>query len=135
MPLGQSYAHLRLALITNSAVGQVVVRPEREQLSRPGGSEEIEPMKVAVANVGIAIAPSATMLAPLRRCLPVRDIWLLRLHALVAHAHGDAAACAQFGIATATWRNRLASRGTSHGPRRCNDGSRRGMRTSCPQVV
>ena len=34
--------------------------------------------------------------APAETGLPVRDIWLLRLHALVAHAHGDAAAHAQF---------------------------------------
>lgn len=34
--------------------------------------------------------------APAETGLPVRDIWLLRLHVLVAHAHGDAAAYAQF---------------------------------------
>ena len=28
------------------------------------------------------------------------------------------------GIATATWRKRLATRGTSRGPRRCHDGDR-----------
>ena len=68
--------------------------------------------------------------APAETGLPVRDIWLLRLHALVAHAHATPQLTLSFGIATTTWRNRLASRGTSLGPRRCNDGSRRGMRTS-----
>ena len=51
--------------------------------------------------------------APADEGLVMRDIWLLRLRALLARAHGDDAAYATFGIATATWRNRLASRGIS----------------------
>ena len=60
--------------------------------------------------------------APADEGLVMRDIWLLRLRALLARAHGDDAAYATSGIATATWRERLASRGISRGPRRCHDG-------------
>ena len=49
----------------------------------------------------------------------MRDIWLLRLRALLARARGDDAAYARLGgIATARWRNHLASKDTSPGPRR-----------------
>ena len=48
----------------------------------------------------------------------VRDILLLRLRALLARAHGDAAAYAHFRDRYATWRKRLASKGISPGPRR-----------------
>ena len=55
--------------------------------------------------------------------LVIRDIWLLRLRALLARAHGDDDGLSRTcGIATATWRKRLASRGISRGPRRCHDG-------------
>ena len=61
--------------------------------------------------------------APADEGLVMRDIWLLRLRALLARAHGDDAALrATSGIATATWRERLASKGISRGPRRCHDG-------------
>ena len=61
--------------------------------------------------------------APADEGLVIRDIWLLRLRALLARAHGDEAALPRtIGIATATWRHRLASRGISRGPRRCHDG-------------
>ena len=66
--------------------------------------------------------------APADEGLVLREIWLLRLRALLARAHGDAAAYADFGIATATWRKRLASRGISRGPRRCHDGGRAVLR-------
>ena len=60
--------------------------------------------------------------APAEEGLAVREIWLLRLRALLARARGDAPAYTTSGIATATWRKRLASRGISRGRRRCNDG-------------
>ena len=56
--------------------------------------------------------------APADDGLAIRDIWLLRLRALLARARGDDAAYRDFGIATARWRNRLASKDTSTGPRR-----------------
>ena len=59
--------------------------------------------------------------APADDGLVIRDIWLLRLRALLARAHGDDAAYRDFGIATATWRDRLASKDISPGPRRCHD--------------
>ena len=59
--------------------------------------------------------------APADEGLVIREIWLLRLRALLARARGDDAAYATIGIATATWRHRLASRGISRGPRRCRD--------------
>ena len=59
--------------------------------------------------------------APADDGLVIRDIWLLRLRALLARAHGDDAAYATSGIATATWRKRLASKGISRGPRRCHE--------------
>ena len=61
--------------------------------------------------------------APADEGLVIRDIWLLRLRALLARAHGgDAGLSRTSGIATATWREHLASRGISPGPRRCHDG-------------
>ena len=59
--------------------------------------------------------------APADEGLVMRDIWLLRLRALLARAHGDARLQRISGIATATWRKRLASKGISPGPRRCHD--------------
>ena len=62
--------------------------------------------------------------APADEGLVIRDIGLLRLRALLARAHGDTVAYALCGIATATWRKRLATSGISRGPRRCRDGGR-----------
>ncbi len=45
-------------------------------------------------------------------------ITLLRLRALLARARGDDVAYADLVIAIARWRNRLATKGTSTGPRR-----------------
>ena len=60
--------------------------------------------------------------APADDGLVIREIWLLRLRALLARAHGDAATYARLsGTATATWRHHWASRGISPGPRRCHD--------------
>ena len=42
----------------------------------------------------------------------VHEIWLLRLRALLARAHGDEPPTATIGIATARWRHRWASRDT-----------------------
>ena len=57
--------------------------------------------------------------APADEGLVIRDIWLLRLRALLARARGDARCLPRLGgIAIATWRNRLASKDTSPGPRR-----------------
>ena len=42
----------------------------------------------------------------------IREIWLLRLRALLARAHGDEPAYRTIGIATARWPQSLASRGT-----------------------
>jgi class 3 adenylate cyclase/energy-coupling factor transporter ATP-binding protein EcfA2 len=68
--------------------------------------------------------------APADEGLAMREIWLLRLRALLARAHGDAAAYAQ------TWRKRSASRGISRGPKRCRDATCRGYpvcaRAGCP---
>ena len=52
----------------------------------------------------------------------IRDIWLLRLRALLARAHSNEAAIATVGIGTVPWRHRSASRDISRGPRRCHDG-------------
>ena len=67
--------------------------------------------------------------APADDGLVIREIWLLRLRALLARAHGDEAAYATIGIATARWRHRWASRGISPGPRRCHDDDGIGMRS------
>jgi hypothetical protein len=52
--------------------------------------------------------------APAEEGLVMRDIWLLRLRALLSRAHGDSAAHTHL-------RERLATRGISHGSRRCHD--------------
>ena len=57
--------------------------------------------------------------APADDGLVMRDIWLLRLRALLARARGDDVAYRDLVIAIARWRNRLASKDTSTGPRRC----------------
>ena len=56
----------------------------------------------------------------------MREITLLRLRALLARARGDDTAYRDLVIATARWRHRLASKGTSRGPRRWHDSGRRG---------
>ena len=53
--------------------------------------------------------------------LAVRDIWLLRLRALLARARGETALIKTSGSATATRPKRLASKGISPGPKRCPD--------------
>jgi hypothetical protein len=60
--------------------------------------------------------------APTDEGLVIREIWLLRLRALLARARGDESATATIGIATVTSRERLALRRTSLGPRRCHNG-------------
>ena len=66
--------------------------------------------------------------APADEGLVMRDIWLLRLRALLARAHGTMPRPTRnSGIATATWRERLASKGISRGPRRCHDRDRIGV--------
>jgi hypothetical protein len=57
----------------------------------------------------------------------VRDVWLLRLRALLAQSRSDTAAYAHLGTAIATWRKRLASKGISRGPRRCHKDGRSGV--------
>jgi hypothetical protein len=52
----------------------------------------------------------------------ISEVWTLRLHALLALAHGDAAAMRTSGIATATWRHRSATRDTWNGLKQCHDG-------------
>ena len=73
--------------------------------------------------------------APAEEGLVIRDIWLLRLRALLARAHGDDVAYRDFGIATARWRNRLASKDTSTGPRRCKGRERYRIRRDSANVL
>ena len=51
----------------------------------------------------------------------IRDVWLLRLRALLARARGDDAGYRDLETATARWRRRTASKGTCSGPRQCRD--------------
>ncbi len=69
--------------------------------------------------------------APADEGLVMREIWLLRLRALLARAHDDCATTRTSGIATATWRKRLASKDISRGPRRCYEGDRKEIRFKC----
>ena len=56
--------------------------------------------------------------APADDGLVMRDIWLLRLRALLARARGDDVAYRDLrGSLSRRWRNRLASKDTSPGPR------------------
>ena len=90
-----------------------------------------------------SVAPRATWPKPKRRstgwrtCRPIedsamREITLLRLRALLARARGDDVAYRGLGeVAIARWRNRLASKDTSTGPRRWSrygDDGGRGVR-------
>ena len=51
----------------------------------------------------------------------MREIWLLRLRALVARARRDETAYRDFTDRYHDMAKRLASRGISRGPRRCHD--------------
>jgi hypothetical protein len=60
--------------------------------------------------------------APADEGLVIRDIWLLRLRALLARAHGDATAYADFRDRYRDMAKTLGFEGISRGPRRCHDG-------------
>jgi hypothetical protein len=68
----------------------------------------------------------ASMAVPTDDGVALRDIWLLRLQALLARAHGGAAAYAHYGTATAAWGERLALKRISRGPRRCHNRGKSG---------
>ena len=59
--------------------------------------------------------------APTDDGLTIRDIWLLRLRALLAQAHGDAMAYADFRDGYRDMARTLGYEGISRGPRRCRD--------------
>ena len=65
--------------------------------------------------------------APADEGLVIRDIWLLRLRALLARAHGDAA-YANFRDRYRDMAKQFGFEGHSRGPRRCHDGGRPGKR-------
>ncbi len=66
--------------------------------------------------------------APADEGLVIRDIWLLRLRALLARARGDATAYAEFRDRYRdAGENALASRGISRGRRPCHDRNRLGV--------
>ena len=76
-----------------------------------------------VAEAEAAIERLAT--APADDGLVIRDIWLLRLRALLARAHGTMPRLSRIpGSLPRHGENRLASRDISRGPRRCRDGGR-----------
>jgi hypothetical protein len=60
--------------------------------------------------------------APADEGLPLRDIWLLRMRALLARARGDETGYRDYRDRYRRWRERLASRAIPPGPRRCHDG-------------
>jgi hypothetical protein len=62
--------------------------------------------------------------APSDDGLVIRDVWLLRLRALLSRAGGDTAAYADFRDRDRDMRERLASRDIPTGPRRCRDVTR-----------
>ena len=63
--------------------------------------------------------------APADEGLVIRDIWLLRLRRCWRGLTAMTRLTRTSGIATATWRKRLASKDISRGPRPCHDGSAR----------
>jgi hypothetical protein len=73
-------------------------------------------MAVTRPTEGAAITRLAD--APADDGLVIREIWLLRLHALLARTHRDETPTATIGIATARWPQSLASRGIWRWPRR-----------------
>ncbi len=60
--------------------------------------------------------------APAEEGLAMRDIWLLRLRALLARAHGDAPAYAHFSDRYRDKARSLGFEDISRGPKRCHDG-------------
>ena len=79
-----------------------------------------------VAEADAAITRLAN--APAEDGMVIREIFLLRLHALLARARHDDGAYRSYLIATVMRRERLASAAMSPGPRRCHD-PLRGQRT------
>jgi hypothetical protein len=75
-----------------------------------------------VAEADAAIERSTA--APTDDGVAGRDIWLLRLRALLARARLTPRLTRTSGTATATWRLRLASRGIFPGLKQCHDGRR-----------
>jgi hypothetical protein len=68
-----------------------------------------------VAEAGAAIERLAV--APSEDGLVMREIWLLRLRALLARALGDEPAYRDYRIASGRWPQRLAMKDTWRGPR------------------
>jgi len=84
-----------------------------ETLLDRGADAEVAEAEAAVERLAAATTDEGLVL---------RDIWLLRLRALLARAHGDEAAYRDFRDRYRAWRHRWASRGISRGPRQCHDG-------------
>jgi hypothetical protein len=61
------------------------------------------------------------MAAPTEDGVALRDIWLLRLEAPLARAHGDAAAYAHLRDRYRGMARTLGLKGISRGPRRCHN--------------
>ncbi len=74
-----------------------------ESLLRPGWDTDMQEAAAAIERLA-AVTTYEDLL--------IREIWLLRMRALLARAEGDEPATATIGIATATWRRRWASRDT-----------------------
>jgi hypothetical protein len=61
--------------------------------------------------------------APADEGLAIRDIWLLRLRALLARAHGDVSGYADLRDRYREMAKALGYEGISPGPRRCHNGA------------
>jgi hypothetical protein len=87
-----------------------------ETLLDRGADGDVDEADTAIARLAAA---------PANDRLVIRDIWLLRLRALLARLTAMPPRISR--LATETWRKRLVSRGISRGPRRCDP--RNGLKT------
>ena len=100
--------------LMRAAVDRLVREGQLQGWGIPATGVLVETLLERGADADVAEAEAAIErfpAAPADEGLVIRDIWLLRLRALLARAHGDATAYATSGIATATWREPLGFEG------------------------
>jgi hypothetical protein len=83
-----------------------------EALLQRGGDADLEDTRAAI---------DCLAAVPTDPGFVLHEITLLRLQALLGGLTATPPLTRTSGIATATWRKRLATRGISSGPRRCHD--------------
>src|SRR5271166_398110 len=112
-----------------AAVDQLVREGQLPSWGIPATGVVVETLLDRGAENDVVEAEAAIELlaaAPADEGLVMRDVWLLRLRALLARAHGDEAAYRDFRDRYRDMARTLGLRDISRGPRRCHDATCRG---------